>query len=525
MIDRVQNNFYLTDSSLNGTYVNDIRIEGCCKLNLGDVIAFGHLMAAQIKPGQYEPQENSEFIYKFEIMPKEGGTEGTNNVTRDDSVHEDDNERTVLSDMDPNTLPKDNSRRCFSETAANRVRESLQLTDSVNTIYTVCENKMGLNHLDKDTKREMTPEIEQDLLEYQQFNIYDHRSDSTNICKAGQSITSEELSKLGSTVVIHKDLKNDKMLCQGQDKSKDDKESSIPNMGHKTDSQDLVLEHLSPQDFHLSVNDNQISRSDHSSNEAKTDQQILTSRDQMMFFMNGISATKTGDRDRPDPDLTGHGESLDLKEHPADLEGQGHSTDEDNTVFLEAVRRAQSFDACSMEDIFAESQDDGDDVAIHIDSSDSTHQLDNAVSHSIITGDSKHLGDNAVIDSSNTGDINHQHDNAESHVVSHDDDDDVDDNGIVHVKEMSSKRYGKRGRKLGNRGKHTAGSRKRKKSEDWYWHYDEDTCASYDCVKPTGSKVDWVQCDDCDKWYHTLCAGCSIDQVRDSSAEFHCGCL
>ena len=34
-----------------------------------------------------------------------------------------------------------------------------------------------------------------------------------------------------------------------------------------------------------------------------------------------------------------------------------------------------------------------------------------------------------------------------------------------------------------------------------------------------------VQCDDCDQWYHTVCAGCRYEDVKDSNSEFHCGCV
>ena len=34
-----------------------------------------------------------------------------------------------------------------------------------------------------------------------------------------------------------------------------------------------------------------------------------------------------------------------------------------------------------------------------------------------------------------------------------------------------------------------------------------------------------VQCDDCDRWYHTECAGANYDVIKSDVAEFHCGCL
>ena len=54
-----------------------------------------------------------------------------------------------------------------------------------------------------------------------------------------------------------------------------------------------------------------------------------------------------------------------------------------------------------------------------------------------------------------------------------------------------------------------------------------NTCASVDCVHPHNRDklVDWVQCDDCDDWYHVKCTGLTLESVRPKSAKFHCGCV
>ncbi|XP_074626371.1 uncharacterized protein LOC141884480 [Acropora palmata] len=53
-----------------------------------------------------------------------------------------------------------------------------------------------------------------------------------------------------------------------------------------------------------------------------------------------------------------------------------------------------------------------------------------------------------------------------------------------------------------------------------------DTCASVDCVHPHNNQkvVDWVQCDDCDAWYHVICTGLTLRSVQPKTALFHCGC-
>lgn len=52
------------DTSLNGTYVNDVRIKESHILKDGDKIAFGHLRGALIDPGEIAVQKETEFLFK-----------------------------------------------------------------------------------------------------------------------------------------------------------------------------------------------------------------------------------------------------------------------------------------------------------------------------------------------------------------------------------------------------------------------------------------------------------------------------
>ncbi|VDP11539.1 unnamed protein product [Onchocerca flexuosa] len=60
---------FIKDHSLNGTYVNDFRVSGEAELQQGDVIKFGHVNGAAIKPGCYGPQTSAEFTFLFEEAP------------------------------------------------------------------------------------------------------------------------------------------------------------------------------------------------------------------------------------------------------------------------------------------------------------------------------------------------------------------------------------------------------------------------------------------------------------------------
>ncbi|XP_030053286.1 transcription factor 19 [Microcaecilia unicolor] len=49
-----------------------------------------------------------------------------------------------------------------------------------------------------------------------------------------------------------------------------------------------------------------------------------------------------------------------------------------------------------------------------------------------------------------------------------------------------------------------------------------EPCAADRCRLPQDDTVAWVQCDDCDSWYHVACVGCSYSAVQNS--DFRCGC-
>ncbi|KAH7729044.1 transcription factor 19-like protein [Aphelenchoides avenae] len=50
----------------------------------------------------------------------------------------------------------------------------------------------------------------------------------------------------------------------------------------------------------------------------------------------------------------------------------------------------------------------------------------------------------------------------------------------------------------------------------------KDECAHKNCHRPQYDGINWVQCDDCDKWYHSLCI--VGEEMEIEAAVFHCGC-
>uniref|UniRef100_A0A0N5B1H5 FHA domain-containing protein n=1 Tax=Syphacia muris TaxID=451379 RepID=A0A0N5B1H5_9BILA len=61
--EKGQHSYVLIDKSLNGTYINDYRAKGPTQLKAGDIIKFGHVNGAAIKPGCHGPQHSAEFTF------------------------------------------------------------------------------------------------------------------------------------------------------------------------------------------------------------------------------------------------------------------------------------------------------------------------------------------------------------------------------------------------------------------------------------------------------------------------------
>ncbi|XP_019647032.1 PREDICTED: uncharacterized protein LOC109487485 [Branchiostoma belcheri] len=97
--------YHITDRSVNGTYVNDIRLKPQTphRLQEGDTVTFGHLKAGTVQPGQLAVQAGSEFKFRFEKCVRPGDVD-----TRTDS------ETPTLSHLTaPGDAGRGNGRQLF----------------------------------------------------------------------------------------------------------------------------------------------------------------------------------------------------------------------------------------------------------------------------------------------------------------------------------------------------------------------------------------------------------------------------
>ena len=53
---------------------------------------------------------------------------------------------------------------------------------------------------------------------------------------------------------------------------------------------------------------------------------------------------------------------------------------------------------------------------------------------------------------------------------------------------------------------------------------DDAVCSATQCIRPVANEISWVQCDQCQQWFHLLCVGLTTESVQkiDSYSCFPC---
>lgn len=96
--------FMLYDHSMNGTYVNYTRVTGGVVLKDGDIVCFGHLNGANLKPGETVSSFFSDLKYKVELtIPTPSKETGIGNASKQShyASSEDDFEDDVSAEIAP----------------------------------------------------------------------------------------------------------------------------------------------------------------------------------------------------------------------------------------------------------------------------------------------------------------------------------------------------------------------------------------------------------------------------------------
>ncbi|KAK3611381.1 hypothetical protein CHS0354_036576 [Potamilus streckersoni] len=120
--------FVFHDMGLNGTFVNDVRMDGIHILEEGDKITFGHTNGYKIKPGQYASQSSSEFQFVFEKVPcSDTNSERLYNSESDEEAEEEEEEDDKEKSKDISDI---NSTKINSRNVVNNVNNKCRDKDA-----------------------------------------------------------------------------------------------------------------------------------------------------------------------------------------------------------------------------------------------------------------------------------------------------------------------------------------------------------------------------------------------------------
>lgn len=179
--------YSIEDKSLNGTYVNDTRVDGKTVLNNGDLITFGHLNGAAIGPGQFSPQpmSDTECVLQFRFEPAISGHRYFGY----------DNKRVRL-----NVAPRLSTMNAYMKIISNQI-EPIELTvfDSAfpsNPFRTSISSKMDENSFNDNSAAVKSTESNHGRKNKYEMEKYDENEEKRNNTRMGNSPLDKDLSKM-----------------------------------------------------------------------------------------------------------------------------------------------------------------------------------------------------------------------------------------------------------------------------------------------------------------------------------------
>ncbi|XP_071109611.1 uncharacterized protein [Haliotis cracherodii] len=510
--------FFLQEKGLNGTFINDVRIKGSSILTEGDKITFGHTNGYKIEPGQYSRQLHSEFQFVFEKfqkrheLPKHQGLDsveyhqtrtccGTRKLPSSPEY-----DRSECCD----TLDKQGAlRTCRSPTIqehtlpasptipVTRGEENDLESGRLKNVNTDCPTPK-VCHVRKSAS---TPEVPDFMEEVEILGAADSAESHTE-CSEGNCGNVSEVDKSNQC--------KSPVLTNGNsgEASSQDEEVDSP----KAFVKDVQGEH---ETFQTKSNLSDHCDFNKSEDENGSDVPVARTED--------VSPCKQGDA------------SLEMSE----MKGPANTKRKCNSR-PNSAKSSSSYDECDGDgkggrniwSIMSDSNDEAmKDSSAPSPLGESYDQSHNPVIHqqdgscdTLTNNETLAFGQSFFTDAVQNSNFRKDHDGETNSMFSEDSDSKSSDTR-TNGQPGSNPNKRRKARRFAPRTKRT---RVRltddEKLEDGVEWYEEETCAAPDCSKPRDRRVQWVQCDDCDKWFHTVCAGCRYDDVKDSTKQFHCGC-
>ncbi|XP_071840376.1 uncharacterized protein [Apostichopus japonicus] len=452
----------IQDRSVNGTFVNDKKIQGSIHISVGDTVTFGHLQGIRVKPWEVAKQPNSEFRFKIEEVTEQQPVCSPSSVRRSLSSCKNSPSKTLADDGSSNRQPLGSYNHNQSNKTLNRdINKTLSVSvkDAVRKIENIPTGTHNEKR-DEETRNGLKLKLTR-------------RSSPLSNCHVG--LVGSESGTKGKDA----DRQGIKENCLNRDEQRLRERSEITRREGAVDCEPISNR----------LEDDDCITSSFGESIVLPPSNILPKQ-----LILGVPAcrvqpvtqqkTFTVERKFDFPFLSGVGSTSASKD---DETGDGDSTIESDEDIFAITSKVKS----KVERLLDEEEEE-----------DSFSPKFPSFSDDVLPTSLGTAG-------TSIGGINNSTRFYDDRRKS------IPQTGVKPATSSSSTT------ELNARKRKSDGvlpSAKRTTTEF-------EVCSASECLRPTGIMIPWVQCDDCDQWFHTSCAGCKFEEVRKSSAAFRCGCL
>ncbi|XP_046572175.1 uncharacterized protein LOC124280324 [Haliotis rubra] len=510
--------FFLQEKGLNGTFINDVRIKGSSILTEGDKITFGHTNGYKIEPGQYSRQPHSEFQFVFEKFQKR------NELTKQqglDSVEYHQTRTCCGTRKLPSSPEYDRSECCDTVDKQGALRTSRSPTIQEHTlpaspqmpvicreendlergrlknISSVCPNQ-NLCHVQKSPPTPEVPHFVEEVEVQGAANSIESHAECFvgncgNVCEVDQS------NQCKSPVLTN----GNSGEASSQDDNLDSPKDFVTDIQEELDTFQKKSNFSDDCELNKSENENGF--------------EVPVSKTDVSPCKQGVTSFEPCETKGPtNPKRMCNSRPNSAKSSSSYDECDGDVKGGRNIWSIMSDSNDETMKDSSAPSPVGESSFDQSDDPV-------THQQDESFDNPT-NNHTLGFGQPYFTDGVQNSHFRKDHDGETNSMFSEDSDSKSSDtrtsnqSGSNPNKRRKARRFAPRTKRTRMRMKN---DEKLEEGVEWY---EEETCAAQDCSKPTDRRVQWVQCDDCDKWFHTVCAGCRYDDIKDSTKQFHCGC-
>lgn len=451
--------FVLHNKGLNGTFINDIKMNQFILLQEGDKITFGHTNGFKLEPGQRANQPNSEFEFVFEKVPARFAEADSTSEVRDRKIlssPESDHKKSPKSPKSPSKLKRQSDINSYlSKHSKDSEKAEIKSHDSSHNSMSPDHRSYELSSPDaKYSERSMSPLIPQA-----------QRESST-------LVVSEE-----SEEDDHRDIKPDILETK-----KKGRETKLFNYNEDSENEDDEFK----TDM-VPVKSKGSKRGRKKSGPTTHPPRVKTSPVTKRKVL--ISPKRPSERSSSpeiEEDLPSPGSVSSISNH----------SDDDKDPFL---------------------YDSDDDSTKKKDKKPAKGKPPGRG-----RGRGRGRSQGMVSTGSGRG-RGRKPKPVEPRIELDNADSDEDDERPQKKKKMDAPKEPPNPARKKQRGRPSASADNYSELEDGVEWYEEEKCSAEKCKRPKNKRVKWVQCDLCDEWYHTVCVGCQYEHVKDNHIEFSCG--